>query len=173
MAEPREHDDAAAPVWSRFEGVAMSTGLAIRRHYDTRLAGLGISLPEAMVLALVAERGPLNQATIARSLDSGRVTTSLRIDGLAARGLLERATDPDDRRAWRIAATPAGRELVGRIDEIDREVRTALRRGTSREQRRTFAEVARQVRANIDAAPSPGSSEPSSTPPVGHRHRDR
>ncbi|HSC58673.1 MAG TPA: MarR family transcriptional regulator, partial [Gemmatimonadales bacterium] len=38
------------------------------------------------------------------------------IDRLEARGLVGRTRDPDDRRAVMIRLTPAGRELVDRLD---------------------------------------------------------
>jgi DNA-binding MarR family transcriptional regulator len=153
-----DSDPNSGVPWMRFEGVAMSTGLAIRRFYDERLAGLGVNLPEAMLLAFVAEFGPLNQARIAQGLDSGRVTTALRIDALLRRGLVQRTLDPKDRRAWRVSTTRAGRTMVVEINRIDEEVRTLLRQGTTRAERRIFAQLARRVRATIDAERAHGDS---------------
>ena len=130
----------------------MSTGLAIRRIYDRCLAPLDLTLPDAMLLALVVESGPWTQVQLARALDSGRAVTGVRIDGLVSRGAVERHPDPSDRRVWLIQATAEGRRLVGEINRIDREVRERIRLGTTREERRAFALTAARLRANIDKA---------------------
>jgi hypothetical protein len=48
--------------------------------------------------------------------------------------------------------------MVVEINRIDEEVRTLLRQGTTRAERRIFAQLARRVRATIDAERAHGDS---------------
>jgi DNA-binding MarR family transcriptional regulator len=43
------------------------------------------------------------------------------VDGVEAAGLVVRRADPDDRRATFVALTPAGRQLLDRLDTVRRE----------------------------------------------------
>jgi MarR family transcriptional regulator for hemolysin len=138
--------------WRRLEGITMSTGLAIRQVFDKFLEPLKLTLPESMVLSLVVDAGPQTQSDIARELQSGRAVTGLRIDSLEKRGLLQRVSDPNDRRVWLINATQDGIDLCAQINVIDRLVRDRIRAGTTREERRAFALTAAKFRQNIEQA---------------------
>lgn len=145
--------DATPPKrWLRVEGIAMSTGPAIRRIYDKSLGPLGLTLPHAMLLAYVVQVGPHTQSQLARALDSGRAVTGWRIDELVQRGAVERRLDPLDKRVWVINATDTGRELAAAIGKVDQQIRERIRRGTSREDRLRFVAVALEMRKNIDEA---------------------
>jgi DNA-binding MarR family transcriptional regulator len=126
----------------------MSTAGHVRHAFDARLEELGISLPEAGVLAYVLEAGPVSQSDIASKLDAGRAATGLRVDGLESRELVRRLSHPTDRRVWLVEITDAGRAMFERITEIDQEVRAQLRVGVTREQRRLLAELMVQIRNN-------------------------
>ena len=87
-----------APPWLRVESTIMATARAIRQSYDQRFNDLDLNLSEASVLAYVAEHGALSQTQIAKSLGLGRAATGALIDVLEDRDLVQRETDPDDRR---------------------------------------------------------------------------
>src|SRR4029079_18163882 len=109
------HHELDAPPWHRIDGTIMSTAHEIRLYYDRVYEGLGLSLPEACVVALVAESGPMTQTQIAHTLDVGRAAIGIRIDELEKRGLVERLPHATDRRVWLIEATDKGSAL---LDEI-------------------------------------------------------
>ena len=71
------------------------------------------------------------------------------IDSLERRGLVERQSDPKDRRAWRVAVTAAGRRLVGPIGEVDKALRRELRAGIPRAERQRLAQVLLQLQENL------------------------
>jgi DNA-binding MarR family transcriptional regulator len=112
------------------------------------LEELGISLPEASLLVFVLEAGPVGQSEIASKLDAGRAATGLRVDALEQRQLARRIAHPTDRRVWLVEITDAGRSVVDRIREIDQEVRSQLRAGVTKVQRRQLANLLDQIRSN-------------------------
>jgi MarR family transcriptional regulator for hemolysin len=138
-----------APPWRRVEGTIMATAKAIRRAYDRLLADLGLTLPDAMLLAYLDEAQPLTQVQLAQRLGSGRAVVGARIDALEARGAVRRRPDARDRRVWLVETTPAGRELVAAILEMDLALRQQLRTGISREERQQLAGLLLRLQHNL------------------------
>lgn len=142
------HELDAAP-WRRIDGTIMETAKSIRRVYDTLLSELELTLPEASLLAYIEESEPMTQVRLSERLGSGRAAVGSRVDALERRGAVERQTDPNDRRVWLVHITPAGRALVARVNDIDRELREQLRRGISRHDRQQLAAVLLRLQANL------------------------
>ncbi len=128
----------------------MATARAIRQANDGRMARLGLNLSQASLLAYLHESGPLRQAQLASRLGLGRPALGATVDALEARGLVERQPDPGDRRVWLVAVTAAGKERVGPIAEIDRDLRSALRAGISRDERQQLAGLLLRLQANLE-----------------------
>ncbi len=146
-ARSPEHE-LDAPPWQRVESTLMATSRLVRIAYDQAYAALELNLTQATLLAFVFERGPLRQTQLAKGLGVGRAATGTIVEGLERRGLVERGTDPADRRAWLVSVTPSGQSLVGPINEIDREVRAALRLDISRAERQQLARLLLRLQAN-------------------------
>jgi len=127
----------------------MATSRAIRDAYNARYADLKLNLTQASLLVFLHESGPMRQTEIARRLGQGRAATGATIDLLENRGLVERQADPDDRRAWLVRVTAAGKELVGPITEIDRELRAELRLDISRGERQQLAKLLLRLQSNL------------------------
>jgi DNA-binding MarR family transcriptional regulator len=62
---------------------------------------------------------------------------------------VERQADPADRRAWLVRLTPAGKDLVDPINEIDRVLRAELRLDISRGERQLLAKLLRRLQSNL------------------------
>jgi DNA-binding MarR family transcriptional regulator len=71
-----------------------------------------LSLTERLALAIVNDKGELRLGLLAQHMATTEATASRTVETLVLAGLLGRTRDPDDRRAIRITATPAGRRLV-------------------------------------------------------------
>jgi DNA-binding MarR family transcriptional regulator len=74
------------------------------------------------VLRFAAREAPATQLALAQQLGIDRTVMTYLIDDLESAGLVERRPDPADRRARRVAATPAGQD---RLVELDRGLRRA------------------------------------------------
>ena len=138
-----------APPWLRVESTIMATARAIRQSYDQRFNDLDLNLSEASVLAYVAEHGALSQTQIAKSLGLGRAATGALIDVLEDRDLVQRQTDPDDRRVWLVEITIAGKELVEEVYVRDQILRKQLRNGITRQERQQLAAVLVRLGNNL------------------------
>lgn len=80
----------------------------IRRVLDSRLQVHGVSVARTRVLGALAD-GPARQAVLAETLELAPRTITEAVDALERDGLVRRAADPDDRRAWLVHLTAAGR----------------------------------------------------------------
>ena len=138
-----------APPWLRVESTIMATARAIRQSYDQRFSDLDLNLSEASVLAYVAEHGALSQTQIAKSLGLGRAATGALIDVLEDRALVQRQTDPDDRRVWLVEITIAGKELLEEVYVRDQLLRKQLRNGITRQERQQLAAVLVRLGNNL------------------------
>ncbi|MFD0384002.1 MarR family transcriptional regulator [Streptomyces stramineus] len=63
-------------------------------------------------------RGPLTLRELAELLLTDRPYTTLVVDDLAGRGLVERSANPADRRSKIVTVTPAGRAAAERAERI-------------------------------------------------------
>lgn len=138
-----------APPWRRVDGTLMATARSIRKAYDRILADVGLSLPEASLLAYLGEIEPQTQTRLAQLLGSGRAVMGARIDTLEARGAVKRQPHPTDRRVWLVHITPVGEELVTTINELDHGLREQLRTGLTREDRQRLAAILVQIQRNL------------------------
>ena len=138
-----------APPWLRVESTIMATARAIRQSYDQRFNDLDLNLSEASLLAYVAEHGALTQTQIAKSLGLGRAATGALIDVLEDRALVQRQTNPDDRRVWLVEITIAGKELVEEVYVRDQILRKQLRNGITRQERQQLAAVLVRLGNNL------------------------
>lgn len=150
VVRPTGHE-LDAPPWSRVEGTLLSTARAVRRAYDAALAELGVSLSEASVLAHLQDGGPLTQTELARRIGTGRARLGAWIDGLVAKDAVVREADPNDRRVWKVALTPTGRDLWEETVRVDRSIRKSLRAGTTPDDRAHLDALLTLINRNANA----------------------
>jgi DNA-binding MarR family transcriptional regulator len=92
----------------------------LNRRLATAPGGLSHGL--LMSLATVAKRGPLRLAELAALEQVSAPSATRTVAELENRGLLKRGIDPDDRRAIRLEATPAGLHAILRARAARAEV---------------------------------------------------
>jgi MarR family 2-MHQ and catechol resistance regulon transcriptional repressor len=88
---------------------------AIEMHARKSIAETGLGISDFMVLEALLHKGPLllNKVGEKVLLTAGSITAA--IDRLERMNLVERGTDPDDRRARPVRLTPTGRTLIRRV----------------------------------------------------------
>ncbi|EME16380.1 MarR family winged helix-turn-helix transcriptional regulator [Rhodococcus triatomae] len=94
----------------------------ISRTVDTLVSGGGLTRTQLSVLGTVARLGPLGIGELAATEGLNPTMLSRVVGKLESDGLLQRTTDPVDRRAARVDVTDEGRELHCRL----RDERTQL-----------------------------------------------
>lgn len=125
---PRELQAALRELYAR-------PGFLLRRAHQIssalfmeETAAYGITTTQWGVLTVLAAREPIDQIGIATLLRLDRSTTGLVIKNLDERALIERVTDPDDRRRRVLRLTEKGRDL---LVQIKRSSKAAHDRGLS------------------------------------------
>ena len=74
-----------------------------------------ITLPQFRTLVILANRGPINLATLAGLLGVQPSATGRMVDRIVAAGLIDRLPHPTSRRELLAALTRRGREVVRRV----------------------------------------------------------
>jgi DNA-binding MarR family transcriptional regulator len=94
-----------------------------------RRAVSDVAAPHAtqlIVLALLAQHGPLRIGELAARIPCSQPTATLTVTGLQAAGLVSRAADPVDGRAARVLITEDGRRTLHGLAEREAEALAAL-----------------------------------------------
>jgi DNA-binding MarR family transcriptional regulator len=146
-AEP----DLGAVPRDTMESLVMASSRALRRAYDIRLAGLGLKISEAYLLAHVHDQGPMTQTQLADGLGLGRAATGALVDALERKGLVERSPDAGDRRVWLVASTGTAAPVVDEISSIGQALRAQAWSGITRAERRQLSDTLRRLQHNLAA----------------------
>jgi DNA-binding MarR family transcriptional regulator len=94
------------------------TAHALRKAFDRRAVGLGVTRAQWKVLFRLDRRPGLRQIELADMLDIEPITLSRIIDRLEESELVERRADPKDRRAWRLHVTARAQPLIAKLRAI-------------------------------------------------------
>src|SRR5438067_13437597 len=94
------------------------TAHALRKAFDRRAVGLGVTRAQWKVLFRLERQPGLRQIELADMLDIEPITLSRIVDRLEASQLVERVADPADRRAWRLHVTAQARPLVEKLRSV-------------------------------------------------------
>jgi DNA-binding MarR family transcriptional regulator len=119
------------PGLSRRAGfLLVQLGTHAHRRFAERLAGRGLHPRHFGMLGHLAAAEGQSQQALSVALGIHRSAVVALVDDLEQRGLAERRRDPDDRRAYTLFLTPAGRELLAELrraaDDEDADLLAAL-----------------------------------------------
>lgn len=98
------------------------TAHALRKAFDRRAVGMGVTRAQWKVLFRLSRQPGLRQIEIADMLDIEPITLSRIVDRLEEAGLVERAADPADRRAWRLHVTAQAQPLIEKLRGVADEL---------------------------------------------------
>jgi len=157
---PDRHEVApdAAPPNSvapfRSVGFTLSTsGYAVARRFRQVLAPVGLEPREFALLRAVAVCEGSSQQAIGERLQIPASRMVAFVDGLEARGLLERRRNPADRRARALHLTDEGRELLGRAFVLAVEHERDLCANLSEEQREQLLDLLQRITERLGLPP--------------------
>jgi MarR family transcriptional regulator, transcriptional regulator for hemolysin len=101
----------------------------LRTYADQKSASFGLNRAKWAVLARLDRFEGLKQNELADMLDLQPISLTRLLDGLSENGLIERRSDPNDRRAKRLFLTPAARPLLDRLSELGEDLMTTALAG--------------------------------------------
>ncbi|HEY3989507.1 MAG TPA: MarR family transcriptional regulator [Acidobacteriaceae bacterium] len=146
--ETREIDLSATHVWL----VLWKAGRAVEVRAERSIARFGMVRSDFGVLEALLHRGPLSAKQLGAKvlLTSGSITAA--VDRLAARGLVRRGDDTEDRRACIVHLTAAGRRLIERAFAQHRAEMEKALEDFSVEERRALLPLLRRLGRTAEAS---------------------
>jgi MarR family transcriptional regulator, transcriptional regulator for hemolysin len=105
----------------------------LKTYADYKASQLGVTRAQWAVLVRLDRFEGLKQSELAEMLDLQPITLTRLLDRLCNNGLIERRSDPNDRRAKRLFLTAAARPVLERLGELGEDMMTTTLNGVSRE----------------------------------------
>lgn len=94
------------------------TARILRRIVDKRARTIGMSRAQWAVLSRISRNEGLRQVDLAAEMEMEPISVARIIDKLQTAGLVERRTDPADRRAYRLHLLPAAAPVLEQVRAI-------------------------------------------------------
>ena len=121
----------------------------LRRSFDERARGIGVTRPQWQVLSLLSFHAGINQGGLAELLEVEPITLGRMIDRLQDAQMVERRADPTDRRAWRLFLTDKGQRLLDELRPFAYETYEIALEGVSEEERAALMASLGRMRTNL------------------------
>ncbi len=121
----------------------------IRIEADRRARVHGTTLAQWKLLLWLDRSPGLTQKEVADLLEVEPISVARLVDRLEASGLVERRADAEDRRVWRLHASPGAVASIGKIRVQRAELADALTGGISREQCAMVEAALRRIKFNL------------------------
>ena len=122
----------------------------MRRVYDRRAAGLGLTRAQWLALSRIGRAEGLTQAELAQELDLDAIAVGRVVDRLEAAGFVERRADPGDRRCWRLHLAPKSDAVMADMKLIADRLRDDILEGVDPEEFATTLRVLGKVRETLN-----------------------
>lgn len=141
-------------MWADMENFAFEvaeTARLIRREANKRAAILGATKAQWRVLARLSRTGDgIRQIELADALDVEPITLCRMIDRLEEAGLVERRSDDNDRRAWRIFLTAEAAPVLVRLEAMGKAFNADILAGVGDRDREAALRALARIRENLD-----------------------
>jgi DNA-binding MarR family transcriptional regulator len=132
----------------------------LRKRFDQRARGLGLTRAQWQVLAHVNRQEGLNQTALAEILEIEPITLVRLLDRLEASGLIERRLDPKDRRVRLLYLTEKARPVLVEMQKLGAATREEAMAGLSPEDRERLVETLIAIKSNLTERDAPVATEP-------------
>lgn len=139
----------------RIEFLVIDAARVFRQVFDQFVEkdGLGLTAGDVRTLGYVLRYKGSRQSVLAELMGIEPMSLSAFLDRLAARGLIERKTDPSDRRAKLIEPTQKGKDTFLAFDPAFDDLYRLMSRGIDEEEMDELAAGLRRMRANLTEDP--------------------
>jgi MarR family transcriptional regulator for hemolysin len=127
----------------------------LRRDFDMRVAGLGLTQAQWRALAQLARCEGCRQTDLAALMEIAPITLARFIDRLEQSGLVERRRHPTDRRAVQLFCTAKGNRLIGKMRGIASETYDRALQAVSKADRERLVGILGRMRDNLSEPAAP------------------
>jgi MarR family transcriptional regulator, temperature-dependent positive regulator of motility len=133
--------------------MAMAGHLIRRLHqqstqtFQAGMQAIGVDMTSVQFAALdaIVQQPGIDQAGLAATISFDRATIGGVVDRLEAKGLVQRAVSPNDRRARLLQATPAGVAMLAAVRPAVEALQAQILAPLTDAERATFAALARKA----------------------------
>ena len=130
----------------------------MRRAFDERAREIGVTRPQGQVRSVLLRHEGIKQGGLAEILEVEPITAGRMIDRMQDAKLVERKTDPADRRAWRLFLTPRGREIIDRLQPLAMETTEKTLKGISEDDQADLLRTLDTMLENLTGRPASSAS---------------
>jgi MarR family transcriptional regulator for hemolysin len=127
----------------------------LRNYIDHRAKGRGTTRAQWIVLFRLRDQEGLSQVDLADVLEMQPISLVRLLDRLVEHGLVERRSDPKDRRANRLFVTAAGRQLADDLDSLRNEIATDVLQDLPTAAIQTSLKTLRDIKERIKTLAEP------------------
>ena len=113
--------------------------------FAERMGALGLTPPDAGILRLLRLTAGLSQQELAAKLGIHPSRLVALLDELERKGLVERKSNPDDRRQYSLHLTEKGTKTLEEIGHVAQQHQEALCAALTLEEREKLAELLRKI----------------------------
>lgn len=136
----------------------VETSRLLRNYIDHRAKTRGTTRAQWIVLFRLRDQEGLSQVDLADVLELQPISLVRLLDRLVEHGLVERRSDPRDRRANRLFLTPSGRQLADDLDSLRDAIATDVLQGVSAAALESSLKTLRDVKDRIKTLGDPASN---------------
>ena len=122
----------------------------LRRVFDRRAAGLGLTRAQWLALSRIGRAEGLTQSDLAQDLDLEPIAVGRVVDRLEAAGFIERRADPEDRRCWRLHLARKSDEVMADMKVIAEALRDDILAGVDPDEFATTLRVLGKVKETLN-----------------------
>jgi len=123
----------------------------MRTRADQRARTRGMTRAQWVILAHLERQPGLSQNELAAIVEVEPITIGRLVDRLEARRLVERRSDPKDRRVWRLQLTPAATPILREIKTYRAELHELMTAGLDPATLKVMADGLLRMKANLAA----------------------
>lgn len=121
----------------------------LRRDFDRRARCMGLSRSRWQVLWHLSEHEGIHQAGLAEVMDVAPISLARQLDRLQKEGLIERRSDLNDRRRYRLYLMAAAKPVLEDMQKLAIETRAVALRGLSDSEVASLVKALGHVRRNL------------------------
>ena len=137
-------DATAGPAMPEHPGFALllvQLGMEAARQFAERLAPLGVEPRHVGMLTRLAANEGKAQQIIGELIGLNPTQMVFLVDELEGRGLVERRRNPADRRSYALYLTPAGRDMLGKVQQVAQVHQAKLGKSLSESEQEQLTEL--------------------------------
>jgi DNA-binding MarR family transcriptional regulator len=142
-------DDAtASPAMPEHPGFALllvQLGMDAARQFGERLAPLGVEPRHVGMLSRLAANEGKAQQAIGELIGLSPTQMVFLVDELESRGFVERRRNPADRRSYALYLTPAGKDMLGKVQAVAQVHQAELGKSLSESEQQQLTALLRRM----------------------------